>query len=420
MKTMSTRRHFLHLVLLGSGAGVLVACSSSVPAPAPPANAPTAGAAAPTAAPTAAPKPTTSPAQAAPTTAAATKPTIAAAAATGNWDKIIDAAHDESALSLIVNLGDGPMQMVAAFQSKFPFIKVQSQGLLAVDLTPRMISEQRNGMFSYDMVAGSFINTVGSNWVPANAVQSIRPFLDDLPADVRDDTKWAGGFERFRTPDTTDAYVNQLVVAGGIWVNRDQIPATELTTAKQLLDPRYKSKIAIVDLTRVGGGTGAMTGLVHTEGEDFLRQLLSQQAPAIQDNQGLVNQWLVTGQYPIAIGAALQGIRDFQSKGVGTNVEQLREPQYSYLNPAGSVVIANAPHPNATRVFLSWFLGPEGQDQWAQNSTPDATTRRLDVKVYHPDTTPDWKRLSEYELFGGTPEYAAIQDRIIAIASGKA
>jgi hypothetical protein len=42
------------------------------------------------------------------------------------------------------------------------------------------------------------------------------------------------------------------------------------------------------------------------------------------------------------------------------------------------------------------------------------------VTVYHPDTTPDWTRLSEYVLLGGTPEFAAIQDRIIAIASGKA
>lgn len=205
-----------------------------------------------------------------------------------------------------------------------------------------------------------------------------------------------------------------------MWVNRDQVPVSEFNTAKQLLDPKFKGKIALVDLTRVGGGTGVMTGIVRVEGEDFLRQLLAQQAPVIQDNQGLVNQWLVTGQYPIAIGAALAGIRDFQNKGVGAKAELLREPQYSYLNPAGAVVIAKAPHPNATRVFLGWLLSQEGQDQWAQNSTPDASTRRLDVKIYHPDTTPDWNRLSEYALFGGTPEYVAIQDRIIAIASGKA
>ena len=310
--------------------------------------------------------------------------------------------------------------MVAQFQAQYPWLKVESQGLLAVDFTPRMISEQRNGLFAYDVAAGSFINTIGSNWAPANAVQSIKPFLDDLPGDVRDDTRWAGGFERYRSADTTDSFVNQLNVSGGVWVNREQIPVSDFNSARQLLDPKFKGKIALVDLTRVGGGTGVMTGIVRVEGEDFVRRFLNEQQPAIQDNQGLVNQWLVTGQYPIAVGAALAGIRDFQNKGVGTKCELTREPQYSYLGPAGIAILTKAPHPNATRVFLGWLLSQEGQDQWAQLSTPDATTRRLDVTVYHPDTTPEWNRLAEYGLLGGTPEFAAIQDRVIAIASGKA
>ena len=114
--------------------------------------------------------------------------------------------------------------MVAQFQSRFPWLKVEAQGLLAVDFTPKMISEQRNGLFSYDVAAGNLIDTIGSNWAPANAVQSIKPFLDDLPADVRDDNNWAGAFERYRC-ETTDSYVNQLNVSGGVWVNREQIPA---------------------------------------------------------------------------------------------------------------------------------------------------------------------------------------------------
>ena len=193
-----------------------------------------------------------------------------------------------------------------------------------------------------------------------------------------------------------------------------------MSSAKQLLDPKFRGKIALVDLTRVGGGTSAMTGMVRTEGEQFLRTLLADQAPAIQDNQGLVNEWLVTGRYPIAIGAAANGVRDFQSKGVGRSVELLQEPQYTYLGPAGLAVLTKAPHPNATRVFIAWLLSQEGQDVWAQKSTVDANTRRLDVKVYHPENTPDWNRLGEYSLTGGSPEFQAIQDRVVAIASGKA
>ena len=113
-----------------------------------------------------------------------------------------------------------------------------------------------------------------------------------------------------------------------------------------------------------------MTGIVRVEGEDFVRRFLNEQQPAIQDNQCLVNQWLVTGQYPIAVGAALAGIRDFQSKGVGTKCELTREPQYSYLGPAGIAIMTKAPHPNATRVFLGWLLSQGGKTNGRSSARP--------------------------------------------------
>ena len=43
------------------------------------------------------------------------------------------------------------------------------------------------------------------------------------------------------------------------------------------------------------------------------------------------------------------------------------------------VVLKNAPHPNATRVFVNWFLSREGQEVYTR--AMHQATRRLDVDV---------------------------------------
>jgi ABC-type Fe3+ transport system substrate-binding protein len=40
-------------------------------------------------------------------------------------------------------------------------------------------------------------------------------------------------------------------------------------------------------------------------------------------------------------------------------------------------LIKGGPHPNATKVFLNWFLGQEGQETYSR--AMGQTTRRLDV-----------------------------------------
>ena len=40
-------------------------------------------------------------------------------------------------------------------------------------------------------------------------------------------------------------------------------------------------------------------------------------------------------------------------------------------------LLKNAPHPNAAKVFLNWFLGPEGQETYSR--AMGQGTRRFDV-----------------------------------------
>jgi ABC-type Fe3+ transport system substrate-binding protein len=81
-------------------------------------------------------------------------------------------------------------------------------------------------------------------------------------------------------------------------------------------------------------------------------------------------------------------------------------------------VLKNAPHPNATKVFMNWLLSQEGQDTWASTVT-DANSRRLDIKVYNPSTTPDYNNLNQYKFRLVTPEGNAVMEKVFAAVKGK-
>src|SRR5262245_58411693 len=119
-------------------AALVVGCAPAA-APAPPTSAP----AAPKAAePANKPADAAKPAGAAPTTAPASK-----SAGESSIDDLYQAAKAEGALSVITHAQDIYNAWVPVFQARFPDIKVEHLNLRVSDATPRIIAEQKNGVF---------------------------------------------------------------------------------------------------------------------------------------------------------------------------------------------------------------------------------------------------------------------------------
>src|SRR5690348_13326353 len=97
MNSLRSRRRFLQLLTLGSGAGVLAACAPSAPLAVPP-----------TSAPVAKPAPTSPPPPVAPTLAPTAAPTVAAAVAQPTVAVAPTAAAKTSALPTYVALASKP------------------------------------------------------------------------------------------------------------------------------------------------------------------------------------------------------------------------------------------------------------------------------------------------------------------------
>ena len=167
--------------------------------------------------------------------------------------------------------------------------------------------------------------------------------------------------------------------------------------------------------TAVNAAVQGLTWFVDREeyGEQYIRDLFGQDI--VFGTRDQITQWLAEGRYVAAFGVDDSILVDLQSEGIGEAVEVMDWGAYTGVETTS--VIKNPPHPNATKVFLNWFISQEGQTAWVELSTEDSSSRRLDAPELHPVATPPpWDTLEELGPVGGTSQEAEVViQQILAI-----
>jgi ABC-type Fe3+ transport system substrate-binding protein len=343
---------------------------------------------------------------------------------TGSWDQVLAAAKDEGVVNIGLHAGPGYEKFLAyandELQKQFG-IKVTGSTQSVDQWCNRVLAEQAVGQFEWDVQAGPGGN-VYSVLQPAGALEEMPPWLERIPPENKADSAWAGGFELWTDPATKTSFIHHVDLRHTTYVNRDLVPADKLSgpdDMQDLLAPELKGKIAVEDPRIIGNSSNQMTWFLGKEradqyGEEFVRKLM-QQVTVVNDRETLARDF-VQGRYPVALGADQDMVAEFMEQGLGgEKIERL-----DFIGNTGSRTISilkSPPHPNATLVFLNWMLSKQGQDAWARLSLENAAnSRRKDVKVYSPDTTPDYSKLEEYEPILGTKEGQVTSDQVIAIA----
>ncbi len=247
---------------------------------------------------------------------------------------------------------------------------------------------------------------------PIGATVPIRPFFDALPADLKTDADWLGGFHVYANPDELN-WVIQYQLNGGIWYNKTH---GDIDDAEDLLDPKYKGKIVINDPTTVSAGSGSLAEMLVTKGEEYVRKLLKDQQAIIVDGAPGVHEALADGRAWIGLGGNSTQHAKFLADGLAENIIELeRLDLFMYPNIYGMSVFKNLPHPNATAVFMNWALSKEGMEAWASNTVINAATRRSGTTRFDTNLTPE--QLKSFSSIGGTYAGAAIQKKVFAIAN---
>jgi len=336
-------------------------------------------------APAAAPAPAAPPASGATTVQSAGEPPPPAGG-TAVWEQLVAPARQDGKVVLVGPPGQVYRDALVEFQKRFPDVALEYTGQSGRDFIPRVLGERGAGQYLWDVHVGG-PESVNLELKPAGALDPIKPALS--LAEVLDDTKWLGGFDAgFMDRERQYTYGFQGDLSQHVWVNRELIPESELSTVEQLTDPKWKGKITWNDPSAAGSGSAIAGYWLLLKGEDWLRTLYQQDVVATRDLRQQV-EWVVRGRYPIAIGGDSTTLLEFQQQGLGAQVKTLA--MYSELggrlSPGfGNVMLMNrAPHPNAARLYLNWLLSREGQTSFA--TITERNSRRLDVQGL-PDTAP--------------------------------
>jgi ABC-type Fe3+ transport system substrate-binding protein len=387
---MRSLRRWSRLTGLAPLIAVLLAACAPAAAPPAPTSAPPAAA---PSKPAEAAKPAepAKPAAAAPTAAPAAP---ASAAKTGgqSLDELAAAAKAEGSISVITHAQDIYNGWVPVFQARFPDIKVEHLNLRVSDATPRIIAEQKNGVFAFDALVVPTSNAV-TLLAPAGAFQTMPPLL--LP-ETMDDKAWHGGFNRWADEKDKLIFVSTITLNQQVLINRAQIPTSQLSTLDDFVKPEFKGKIVMYDPRAPGAGSLSLGRMLKDKGEPFVRQLI--QEAAIVDNPVQVNDFVGSGRYAIGIGDDQVRRAKLIEEGLYKDVETTDFG--SYAASAGLAILRNNPHPNATKLLANWFLSAEGQEAYAREGK--TTSRRVGIEGKYADLTrvgiPEWTNLDQYLL----------------------
>jgi iron(III) transport system substrate-binding protein len=157
-------------------------------------------------------------------------------------------------------------------------------------------------------------------------------------------------------------------------------------TYEDLLDPKWKGKMAWSDIRSVSGPGAFIGNILQVMGEekgmDYLKKLAQQKITGIPSNQRVVLDQVIAGQY--SIGLMIYNHHTVISREQGAPVKSVKmQPLLGHL---GIVALAaNAPRPNAAKLFLEYISSEEGQKIVSNAYYPPS---RPDVPPRDPSTSP--------------------------------
>ena len=252
----------------------------------------------------------------------------------------------------------------------------------------RLKSEWEAKVFDWDILA-SGQQFIYSDLVATNALVPIRDVV--TRDDVKDTTAWAGGFEAsFLDKEQSYVFGFMIYIAEIAYVETRAYPLSTFKSVRDLLDPKYKGKIAWVD-PRTGGVIDVMTGFVYQRlGADGLRYLLTEQNPHIVGTSRQLLEAMLRAGKPIGIGVTTGTLRQMREAGLGDSVERIDFPDGRQVGRSGGFIAVPRPLRIRTpRCFTNWLLSREGQTIWVKLTKENSA--RSDVPVGDPLRNPDPK-----------------------------
>jgi iron(III) transport system substrate-binding protein len=320
----------------------------------------------------------------------AASPAAGDAASDALWQQTIAAARKEG--SVVVSGPPGSLQrsaIVKGWAKAHPDIRLDYSGGRGSAVISKIVRERTAGLYHWDIILAS-TNSVVANLLPIQALAPLREAL--IKPDIADDRTWIAGFEiGFMDRDKKFLYSAMGRGAEPLgYVNRACLSEEIFAKTADMKKPELKGKIAWYDPTRSGIGSRNAWVLVQYLGEDWLKDLFLDHDVTFSRDYRQMTDWLVGCVKPVSFGMPYDTIDQMRQAGIGDKVAEMVGKAYSGgVNPGGpggneSIGWFNkAPHPNAAKIFVNWFLSQEFQEEHA--ALVSDNSRRIDTRPGNPN-----------------------------------
>lgn len=273
-----------------------------------------------------------------------------ASAVTPVGNDVLAAAKEEGSLLLYTNADEQLMApLVEGFEAAYPDIKVRSLDLSDAQIFQRYESEVATGTDSADLIISNDPIGVRAFVADGHVLDYTDPNVANLPDYAQLDTGVVALSE-----DPLIAVFNKALLP------EDEQPTSMAELAE--MAPDLKGKIGTTDISNPVQLV-ATSSYVDRNGEDGWAHLEAiGKSAGVESGTGNLAQKLLQGEYEASffVSGALRAL---------LTGDAAKVVNYAYLTdgtpliPRAIAITAEAPSPNAAKVFLNYALSVEGQEE---------------------------------------------------------
>ena len=268
---------------------------------------------------------------------------------TAAFNKLYEATKKAGENQVVIYGPSDSAEFYKTFEDRFPGIKVVVQQLQGAERDARLQAEASSGNYAGDLaVDGSTPIAVLGN---SGKCQAFSPIMNV-------DKEWL-------PLDGKVAFVRVSIF--GMVYNTNMLKKSDLPqTWEDLLDPKWKGKVTMVSPAAGGVTAYAFAQMLTPDsqaekyGMSFMEKLKAQDFKYVAKDP-LAPQAVATGDSPLAILVFRPFYTQIEDKGAPIDYAFPLKADNMWTRSA-VCELKNAPHPEATKLYMNWLYSPEGQE----------------------------------------------------------